>query len=211
MQTNLFKARNGKVQGTEKRRDFADKLCLQMQTMGARFADKVCLKMQTNFADKPLQDTPPPQMQTNVFKNADARAGGLGKLQTNYADKGCLRIGRGRLHSCSSTQRCRGCLQRNADKGCLQRNADKVCLQLQHVCFFGWFVQFIYSLFHFFGLSSQHHAFRFLGIRFFDSAPPVGCGRAGAGFLAGFFDFFSACPVFAWFLAFCKAEAERQF
>ena len=60
MQTNLFKARNGKVQGTEKRRDFADKLCLQMQTMGARFADKVCLKMQTNFADKPLQDTPPP-------------------------------------------------------------------------------------------------------------------------------------------------------
>ena len=42
-----------------KRRDFADKLCLQMQTKGARFADKVCLKMQTNFADKPLQDTPP--------------------------------------------------------------------------------------------------------------------------------------------------------
>jgi hypothetical protein len=74
-----------------------------------------------------------------------------------------------------------------------------------------WFVQFIYSLFHFFGLSSQHHACRFLGIRVFDSAPPFGCGRAGAGFLAGFFDFFSACPVFAWFLAFCKAEAERQF
>ena len=72
-------------------------------------------------------------------------------------------------------------------------------------------MQFIYSLFHFFGLSSQHHAFRFLGIRFFDSAPPVGCGRAGAGFLAGFFDFFSACPVVAWFLAFCKADAERQF
>jgi hypothetical protein len=60
MQTNLFKARKGKVQGTEKRRDFADKLCLQMQTMGARFAGKVCLKMQTNSADKPLQDTSPP-------------------------------------------------------------------------------------------------------------------------------------------------------
>ena len=59
MQTNLFKARNGKVQGTEKRRDFADKLCLQMQTMGARFADKVCLKMQTNFADESFQDTSP--------------------------------------------------------------------------------------------------------------------------------------------------------
>ena len=153
-------------------------------------ADKFCRQTSSRHS--------PPQMQTNVFKNADARAGGLGKLQTNYADKGCLRLGRGRLHSCSSTQRCRGCLQ---------RNADKVCLQLQHVCFFGWFVQFIYSLFHFFGLSSQHHAFRFLGIRFFDSAPPVGCGRAGAGFLG----FFSACPVFAWFLAFCKAEAERQF
>ena len=74
-------------------------------------------------------------------------------------------------------------------------------------------MQFIYSLFHFFGLSSQHHACRFLGIRVVDSAPPFGCGRAGARFLAGFFDFdfFSACPVFAWFLAFCKAEAERQF
>jgi len=133
MQTNLFNARNGKVQGTEKRRDFADKLCLQMQTMGARFADKVCLKMQTNFADKPLQDTPPPQMQTNVFKNADARAGGLGKLQTNYADKGCLRLGRGRLHSCSSTQRCRGCLQRKCRQGLSTVFggffADKVCLQ----------------------------------------------------------------------------------
>ena len=68
MQTNLFKARNGKVQGTEKRRDFADKLCLQMQTMGARFADKVCLKMQTNFADKPLQDTPPPKCRQTSSK-----------------------------------------------------------------------------------------------------------------------------------------------
>ena len=75
MQTNLFKARNGKVQGTEKRRDFADKLCLQMQTMGARFADKVCLKMQTNFADKPLQDTPPPNADKLLQKCRRARWG----------------------------------------------------------------------------------------------------------------------------------------
>ena len=75
MQTNLFKARNGKVQGTEKRRDFADKLCLQMQTMGARFADKVCLKMQTNFADKPLQDTPPPNADKPLQKCRRARWG----------------------------------------------------------------------------------------------------------------------------------------
>ena len=75
MQTNLFKARNGKVQGTEKRRDFADKLCLQMQTMGARFADKVCLKMQTNFADKPLQDTPPPNADKRLQKCRRARWG----------------------------------------------------------------------------------------------------------------------------------------
>ena len=72
-------------------------------------------------------------MQTNVFKNADARAGGLGKLQTNYADKGCLRIGRGRLHSCSSTQRCRGCLQRKCRQSLSTVFggffADKVCLQ----------------------------------------------------------------------------------
>jgi hypothetical protein len=73
MQTNLFKARNGKVQGTEKRRDFADKLCLQMQTMGARFAGKVCLKMQTNFADKPLQDTPPPNADKLLQKCRRAR------------------------------------------------------------------------------------------------------------------------------------------
>ena len=75
MQTNLFNARNGKVQGTEKRRDFADKLCLQMQTMGARFADKVCLKMQTNFADKPLQDTPPPNADKRLQKCRRARWG----------------------------------------------------------------------------------------------------------------------------------------
>ena len=43
------------VQGTEMQRDYADKLCLQMQTKGARSADKVCLQMQidkllrTNF------------------------------------------------------------------------------------------------------------------------------------------------------------------
>ena len=41
IQTNFFKARRGKVQGTEKRHDCADKLCLQMQTKGARSADKV--------------------------------------------------------------------------------------------------------------------------------------------------------------------------
>ena len=85
MQTNLFKARKGKAQGTENRRDFADKLCLQMQTKGARFADKVRLKMQTN-----LFKALPPQMQTNFFKNADARAALSGELQTNNADKVCL-------------------------------------------------------------------------------------------------------------------------
>ena len=75
MQTNLFKTINGKVQGTEKRRDFADKLCLQMQTMGARFAGKVCLKMQTNFAGKPLQDTPPPNAGKRLQKCRRARWG----------------------------------------------------------------------------------------------------------------------------------------
>jgi len=54
-------------------------------------------------------------------------------LQTNYADKGCLRLGRGRLHSCSSTQRCRGCLQRKCRQGLSTVFggffADKVCLQ----------------------------------------------------------------------------------
>ena len=89
MQTNLFKARKGKAQGTENRRDFADKLCLQMQTKGARFADKVRLKMQTNYADESFQG-PSPQMQTNFFKNADARAALSGELQTNNADKVCL-------------------------------------------------------------------------------------------------------------------------
>jgi hypothetical protein len=170
-------------------------------------------KMQTKFCRQTLSRRVPPKCRQRLSKMQTRALNFSRKCRQNYADKLCLESGRGRLHSCSSTQRCRGCLQRNADKGCLQRNADKVCLQLQHVCFFGWFVQFIYSLFHFFGLSSQHHACRFLGIRVFDSAPPFGCGRAGARFLAGFFDFdfFSACPVFAWFLALCKAEAERQF
>ena len=213
MQTNLFKARNGKVQGTEKRRDFADKLCLQMQTMGARFADKVCLKMQTNFADKPLQDTPPPNADKRLQKCRRARWG-FGQIADELCRQGLSanRAGTPAFLFVYTT------LQGLSTAKCRQglstaKNADKVCLQLQHVCFFGWFVQFIYSLFHFFGLSSQHHACRFLGIRVFDSAPPFGCGRAGARFLAGFFDFdfFSACPVFAWFLAFCKAEAERQF
>ena len=53
MQTNLFKARKGKAQGTENRRDFADKLCLQMQTKGCAFcrqgssknADKFCRRI----------------------------------------------------------------------------------------------------------------------------------------------------------------------
>ena len=53
LQTNLFKARKGKAQGTENRRDFADKLCLQMQTKGCAFcrqglsknADKFCRRI----------------------------------------------------------------------------------------------------------------------------------------------------------------------
>ena len=57
---------------------------------GARFADKVCLKMQTNFADESFLKTLPPRMQTNFFKNADARAALSGELQTNNADKVCL-------------------------------------------------------------------------------------------------------------------------
>ena len=90
MQTNLFKARKGKAQGTENRRDFADKLCLQMQTKGARFADKVRLKMHRQILQTNLFKALPPQMQTNFFKNADARAALSGELQTNNADKVCL-------------------------------------------------------------------------------------------------------------------------
>ena len=72
-------------------------------------------------------------MQTKVIKNADARAELFQELQTNYADKLCLPSGRGRLHSCSSTQRCRGCLQRKCRQGLSTVFggffADKVCLQ----------------------------------------------------------------------------------
>ena len=87
---------------------------------GARFAGKVCLKN----ADKPLQTnlskTLPPQMQTNFIKNADARAGGFGKLQTNYADKLCLPIRRGRLHFGSGLS--------TEFFYSLRHNADQVCL-----------------------------------------------------------------------------------
>ena len=72
-------------------------------------------------------------MQTKVIKNADARAELFQELQTNYADKLCLPSGRGRLHSCSSTQRCRGCLQRKCRQSLSTVFggffADKVCLQ----------------------------------------------------------------------------------
>ena len=72
-------------------------------------------------------------MQTKVIKNEDARAELFQELQTNYADKLCLPSGRGRLHSCSSTQRCRGCLQRKCRQGLSTVFggffADKVCLQ----------------------------------------------------------------------------------
>ena len=72
-------------------------------------------------------------MQTKVIKNADARAELFQELQTNYADKVCLPSGRGRLHSCSSTQRCRGCLQRKCRQSLSTVFggffADKVCLQ----------------------------------------------------------------------------------
>ena len=72
-------------------------------------------------------------MQTKVIKNADARAELFQELQTNYADKLCLLSGRGRLHSCSSTQRCRGCLQRKCRQSLSTVSggffADKVCLQ----------------------------------------------------------------------------------
>jgi hypothetical protein len=84
MQTNLFKARKGKAQGTENRRDFADKLCLQMQTKGARFADKVRLQMQTNFADELFQGPSPPNADKLLQKCRRARCtfGGI-------ADKLC--------------------------------------------------------------------------------------------------------------------------
>ena len=72
-------------------------------------------------------------MQTKVIKNADVRAELFQELQTNYADKLCLPSGRGRLHSCSSTQRCRGCLQRKCRQSLSTVFggffADKVCLQ----------------------------------------------------------------------------------
>jgi len=152
MQTNLFNARNGEVQGTEKRRDFADKLCLQMQTMGARFADKVCLKMQTNFADKPLQDTPPPKcrqtsskMQTRALGVwANCRRIMQTKVVCESGGDACILA---RLHNVAgvvySENAVKVCLQFPADflqtkfvcRACLQGlsarsgNADKVCLR----------------------------------------------------------------------------------
>ena len=65
----------GKAQGTENRRDFADKLCLQMQTKGAQFADKVRLQMQTNFADESFQGPPPPNADKLLQKCRRARWG----------------------------------------------------------------------------------------------------------------------------------------
>ena len=52
-------------------------------------------------------------MQTNFFKNADARAALLGELQTNYADKVCLRAE-------SSKAFCKVVCSGNADKLCLK-------------------------------------------------------------------------------------------
>ena len=68
MQTNLFKARKGKAQGTENRRDFADKLCLQMQTKGARFADKVRLKNADKFCRRIFSRPFPPKCRQTSSK-----------------------------------------------------------------------------------------------------------------------------------------------
>ena len=73
--------------------NFVCKCRQKVRVLQTRFVYKCRQILQTN-----LFKALPPQMQTNFFKNADARAALLGELQTNYADKPCLPSGWGRLH-----------------------------------------------------------------------------------------------------------------
>ena len=90
-------------------------------------------KMQTNFCRQTLSRHVPPECRQRLSKMQTRALNFCRKCRQNYADKLCLESGRGRLHSCSSTQRCRGCLQRKCRQGLSTVFggffADKVCLQ----------------------------------------------------------------------------------
>ena len=89
--------------------------------------------MQTKFCRQTLSRHVPPECRQRLSKMQMRALNFSRKCRQNYADKLCLESGRGRLHSCSSTQRCRGCLQRKCRQGLSTVFggffADKVCLQ----------------------------------------------------------------------------------